>query len=60
MYMLLRVLYYVQKWLKIFSSFYYLNFSNNIEVDPGDSCHFSGKPSTTRLSKAKYLCSAWL
>ena len=29
--------------------------SNNIAVDPNVVCHFSGKPSTTRLSVAKYL-----
>ena len=28
---------------------------NNIAVDTNIICHFSGKPSTTRLSKAKYL-----
>ena len=34
--------------------------SDNIAVDPKVVCHFSGKPSTTRPSKAKYLLYAVL
>ena len=34
-----------------------IKISNNIGVDPKVVCHFSGKPSTTRLSVAKYLYS---
>ena len=30
--------------------------SNNVKVDTYIVCHFSGKPSTTRLGIAKYLC----
>ena len=34
-----------------------ITLSNNIGVDPKVVCHFSGKPSTTRLNVAKYLYS---